>query len=355
MKILTSKTDFVLPEQASSTEIVDPTADQPWQQQLKLAIRRLDDLLSRLKLTDQDTSHPFQSPIRAIKQFPVFVPLPFFQRMEPGNWDDPLLRQVLPIPAEDDLTSGYTVDPLQEITAVQKPGLLHKYQGRVLLVTTGACAIHCRYCFRRHFPYQDSPKSIEQWSEAIQQISRDPSIEEVILSGGDPLMLVDSTLHQLLERLQQIPHLQRLRFHTRLPIMIPQRIDTDFLDLLRSTRFRLVMVIHANHAQEIDSAVAQSLFRLSQAGVTLLNQSVLLRGVNDDPQTLIRLSQRIFECGVIPYYLHKNDPVQGTAHFEVSTERGLQLIQAMHASLPGYLVPRFVQEIAGEPGKVVLG
>lgn len=355
MEILTSQNDFVLPEPTGSGEIVDSGPDSRWQEHLKLAIRSLAELLERLKLQDRNQAAEKSGPIQAIEQFPVFVPLPFFQRMEPGNWDDPLLKQVLPVAAEDELAPGYSLDPLQEMAAMQQPGLLHKYQGRVLLVTTGACAIHCRYCFRRHFPYQDSPKSREQWSEAIEQIAGDESIEEVILSGGDPLMLVDPTLRSLLHRLEQIPHLQRLRLHTRLPIMIPQRVTVELLEMLRSTRMRCVMVIHSNHPHEIDDAVAQSLARLSQAGVTLLNQSVLLRGINDDRLTLIRLSQRLFECGVLPYYLHKNDPVVGTAHFEVSTEQGLQLLESMRAALPGYLVPRFVQEIAGERAKVVLG
>lgn len=365
MKILTTKTDFVLTDQESTAEFMD--SDKAWQIQLKRAIRRLDDLIDRLQLSLDHPSSPFlttNSPtvegnvfpsISAIQQFPVFVPPPFLRRIRPRDWNDPLLRQVLPCPEEDQTVAGFSVDPLQEISVQPQPGLLQKYQGRILLITTGACAIHCRYCFRRHFPYQESPKSIDQWESSFQQIGEDSSIEEVILSGGDPLMLVDSSLQDLIQAIEDIPHIKRLRIHTRLPIMIPQRVTSALLNLFATTRLKVVMVIHCNHANELDNLVESKLAQLDRSGVTLLNQSVLLKGVNDDEAALISLSQRLFECDVLPYYLHKNDAVAGTSHFEVSIATGLELIQKMRAELPGYLVPQFVQEIAGQPNKVVLG
>jgi EF-P beta-lysylation protein EpmB len=319
---------------------------ETWQQQMKSAIRDVETLRLRLKL-------PVDSRIgaKAAKQFPVFVPLPFLGRMSPGDPDDPLLRQVLPVSEEDEAPSGFSLDPLHESAAARTPGMLQKYAGRVLLITTGACAIHCRYCFRRHFPYQDSPKSGAQWQSAIEQIADDPSIEEVILSGGDPLTLVDEQLATLIEQLKPIRHLKRLRVHTRLPIMIPQRVTARLVEILTDQPFHPVVVIHANHANELDESVRVATRRLLDAGVTMLNQTVLLRGVNDNAAVLIQLSQRLLDCRVLPYYLHQLDPVVGAAHFEVAPERGLELIQEMRAALPGYAVPRYVKELAGEPNK----
>jgi EF-P beta-lysylation protein EpmB len=234
------------------------------------------------------------------------------------------------------------------------PGLLQKYAGRVLLVTTGACAVHCRYCFRRHFPYQNSPHSLDGWDRAIDQIAADSSIQEVLLSGGDPLTLVDDTLARLAERLAAISHVRRLRVHTRLPIVIPERICDEMLAWLCGTRLRPILVVHANHPAEIDDAVAAALARLLHAGVMLLNQTVLLRGVNDDAQTLCQLSERLIEVGVMPYYLHQLDRVAGAAHFEVPEQTGRAIIRQMRARLPGYAVPRYVREVPGSPNKVVL-
>ncbi len=331
---------------------------------MKWAVRDVDELRRRLNLPpnsrlnsrSKGESKTNESMIsEAINKFPVFVPLPFLARIQPGNLDDPLLRQVLPL-AEEEAESPvtYSFDPLAEGSSKLSAGLLQKYEGRVLLVTTGACAVNCRYCFRRHFPYQESPKSISQWKDAIQQIADDESIEEVILSGGDPLTLVDETLSQLVGQLDSTGHLKRLRIHTRLPIMIPQRINQELLETLAGSRMQSIVVIHSNHEREFDQHVEQALKKLLSAGVTLLNQSVLLRGINDDAETLIGLSKRLLECQVMPYYLHKNDPVIGTSHFEVSVERGRELIQAMRSKLPGYAVPRLVQEIAGEPNKTIL-
>jgi EF-P beta-lysylation protein EpmB len=319
-----------------------------WQQQMKWAIRDTQALCQILELPEN-----IDIGAAATKQFPVFVPLPFLQRIQRKNIDDPLLRQVLPISAEDNTLVGFSTDPLEESSATLTPGLLQKYKSRVLMVTTGACAIHCRYCFRRNFPYSESPGSMEQWLPAIEKIKAADEVNEVILSGGDPLTLVDDRLISLIDAIEAIPHIKRIRFHTRLPIMIPQRITDGLLDRLRRYRGQVIFVIHSNHANEIDDAVASSLLKLKSAGVTLLNQSVLLRGVNNDIDSLVNLSERLIDCGVLPYYLHQLDRVTGVAHFEVPRERGLELISQMRSRLPGYAVPRYVKEEPGEPSKTV--
>ncbi|MFK7766127.1 MAG: EF-P beta-lysylation protein EpmB [Mariniblastus sp.] len=340
MPILTSQSDFV--RAGSGT----------WQQQMKWAIRDIDSLKQRLKLPLGDEKSITGS-ANAAGQFPVFVPLPLLVRMEPGNPNDPLLRQVLPTAEEEESPAHYSIDPLAESGATLQPGLLQKYDGRVLMIATGACAVHCRYCFRRHFPYQESPSSPSQWAPAIEQIANDDSIEEVILSGGDPLTLVDSQLSRLVEQLNSIPHLKRLRVHTRLPIMIPQRVTAELLEIFTRSPLHSIVVIHCNHANEIDECVAESIAKLSNAGVTMLNQTVLLRGINDNGPTLIELSKRLLDCRVLPYYLHQLDPVIGVSHFEVTRERGEELIAQMRAALPGYAVPRYVKELAGEANKTV--
>jgi EF-P beta-lysylation protein EpmB len=288
------------------------------------------------------------------RDFPVFVPRPFLQRIRPGDPCDPLLLQVLPVSEEGESSAADRIDPVGDLDSEVLPGLLHKYTGRVLLVTTGACAIHCRYCFRRHFPYAGRPRGIEAWEPALEHIAGDASINEVILSGGDPLTIVDQQLAKLAERLAAIPHVRRLRVHTRLPIMIPRRVNDELLAWLTGTRLTPVMVIHANHAQELDNQVAEALQKLSQAGVLLLNQTVLLGGVNDSVAALAELSERLVELRVTPYYLHQLDRVVGAAHFEVPLAEGQQLIAELRRRLPGYAVPRYVQELAGEAHKRVL-
>ena len=351
MSILTSNSDSV--RAASEAQSSHPRQDQAWkqqtwQQQMKSAIRDLSSLGERLGVV-VDVKETRQS----IAQFPVFVPLALLERMEPGNLNDPLLLQVLPVAAENQSPTHFSIDPLEESDAVLKPGLLQKYHGRVLMIATGACAVHCRYCFRRHFPYQESPTSMDQWQPAIDEIAADDSIEEVILSGGDPLTIVDGKLAELVESLGKIAHLKRLRIHTRLPIMIPARVTDGLVSMLSQCRLQSFMVIHANHANELDDSVGAALERLANAGVTLLNQSVLLRGINDDAEALIKLSQRLLEFRVLPYYLHQLDQVVGTSHFEVSPDRGIELVKQMRAGLPGYAVPRFVKELPGEPNKTV--
>lgn len=322
-----------------------------WRETMKSAIRDPAELCRRLHLPPE-----YVEPARrAAKLFSVFVPEPFLRRMRPGDPADPLLRQVLPLDAELEPNAGFSSDPVGDTEATHGPGLLKKYHGRALLITTGVCAVHCRYCFRRHFPYDEAPKSLADWEPAIDQIAADPTIDEVLLSGGDPLTMVDATLARLVRRLAEIPHLRRLRIHTRLPVMIPSRVDEALLGWLTETRLTPFVVIHANHPAELDAEVAAAISRLVDAGGPVLNQAVLLRGVNDEAETLIALSNRLLDLRVIPYYLHQLDRVAGAAHFDVPVEDGLRLIAAMRACLPGYAVPRYVQEIAGEASKRVLG
>lgn len=351
MSILTSNSDSV---RAASDAKSSPAGQDPawklqsWQQQMKSAIRDLSSLKEYLRIeVDLDAT------AKPTAQFPVFVPLALLDRMEPGNASDPLLLQVLPVGQENESPKHFSIDPLEESAATLQPGLLQKYQGRVLMIATGACAVHCRYCFRRHFPYQESPTSMAQWQSAIDEIAADESIEEVILSGGDPLTIVDGKLEELVAALDAISHLKRLRVHTRLPIMIPARVTDGLVALLSHSRLQSFMVIHANHQNELDESVAAALGRLAAAGVTLLNQSVLLRGINDDAEALIGLSKRLLELRVLPYYLHQLDQVVGTSHFEVTPQRGIELVNEMRAALPGYAVPRFVKELPGEPNKTV--
>ena len=250
------------------------------------------------------------------------------------------------------MVAGFGADPVGDLAAMAAPGVLHKYQGRVLLTATGACAVHCRYCFRRHFPYADANPLADRWNQALAYIAADDSIVEVILSGGDPLTMSDRRLAELVHGLEGVAHLRRLRLHTRLPIVLPERVNDELLAWLGATRLKTVVVVHANHAQEIDASVASALARLKAAGVELLNQSVLLRGVNDSADVLAALSEVLFAAGVMPYYLHMLDRVQGAAHFEVPEAAARGLMAELNRRLPGYLVPRWVREIAGAPGKL---
>ena len=286
--------------------------------------------------------------------FPLFVPLPFLQRMEKQNPADPLLRQVAPVRAENQDVIGFQKDPLLESTFEVSPGLLKKYDDRVLLVTHGACAVHCRYCFRRNFPYETTPKSIEAWRTALNQIQADTSISEVILSGGDPLMLVDDMLRKLIDELATIRHINRLRIHTRLPIVIPQRVTDELVDIITNTRLATVVVIHANHANELDDNVGRAIADIRKTESIVLNQSVLLRSINDSATDLINLSQKLVGYGVIPYYLHQLDRVSGAKHYEVPVSEGKKIISEMRARVSGYLVPRYAHEIPGRTGKTII-
>lgn len=291
---------------------------------------------------------------RAARDFTVFVPRRWIARMRYGDTRDPLLLQVLPLADELNWPTEFTADPVGDRQAGRKPGLLSKYSGRVLLVTTGVCAVHCRYCFRRHFPYSEAPRGRGAWQPALDEIEQDPTLSEVILSGGDPLTLVDEVLADLVTGLAKIGHLRRLRIHTRLPIMIPQRVTDALLALLAGTRLAPVVVVHANHPVELDEEVADALSRLAHAGIPLLNQTVLLRGINDQLETLVELSERLIDCRVMPYYLHQLDRVAGAAHFEVDEATGRKLIEQMRAQLPGYAVPRYVREEPGAAFKIGL-
>lgn len=286
--------------------------------------------------------------------FPVFVPLSYIARMVPGDPDDPLLRQVLPLAAEADNSAGYSTDPVADGLATRQPGLIQKYHGRVLMVTTGACGVHCRYCFRRHFPYQGALRSPAAWQPALQTIASDPTIHEVVLSGGDPLTLVDDKLAELVGQLSAIDHLRRIRVHTRLPIMIPERVTDELLACFGQTRLVGIVVVHANHPAELDEPVCHALSRMVSAGLLVLNQAVLLRGVNDDADILRRLCLRLVDHRVIPYYLHQLDRVEGASHFEVPVRRGRLLIEALRERLPGYAVPRLAREVPGRPAKTIL-
>ncbi len=285
--------------------------------------------------------------------FPLRVPLPYIARMEAGNPEDPLLRQVLPIDAEHQITPGFVADPLSEsdFTSATR-GIIQKYHGRVLVVATGACAVNCRYCFRRHFPYEDHQTRNSDWDSLISAIATDTSISEVIFSGGDPLVLSDERLAKLTSAIDAIPHVQTLRFHTRVPVVIPQRISADLLSWVDDLSSEVVFVLHVNHANEIDEDFADAISPLRQKQhVTLLNQAVLLKKVNDRPDALIALSTRLFRAGILPYYLHLLDPVSGAQHFDVPEARGRQLIKEITTRLPGYLVPKLVREVPGEMAK----
>lgn len=286
--------------------------------------------------------------------FPLRVPQPYANRIEQGNPADPLLLQVLPLAIENKLVPGYVSDPLSEANTNIQPGIIHKYHGRVLLILAGSCAINCRYCFRRHFPYQENQNSTSEWLSSLDYIRQDSSISEVILSGGEPLINSDKTLQQLIHNIADIQHVKRLRIHTRLPVVIPQRVTDEMLNWLTETRLQPVLVIHVNHAAEIDEQVSDALMRMRSRGITLLNQSVLLKGVNDDLSVLKHLSERLFQAGVIPYYLHLLDKTQGTAHFDIPSIEAQQLLGQLSAQLPGYLVPKLVKEIAGKAAKTPL-
>ncbi len=304
-------------------------------------------LLRELELPDDWVD----STSEAAKSFPLLVPRSFLARMQVGNPLDPLLRQVLPVAEERVSVPGFVVDAVDDQAAKLAPGLLQKYQGRVLLMAAGSCAVNCRYCFRRHYPYSEEPRRMDDWEPAIQAIEQDSSVHEVILSGGDPLMLTDERLAALMQRLERIEHLTRLRIHSRLPIVLPDRVNPELIELLRGSRLQPIMVVHANHPQEIASDCAAALHTLVRSGIPTLNQAVLLRGVNDEVETLAELCERLIDLGVIPYYLHQLDRVAGAAHFEVPEVTGLELIEELRQRLPGYAVPQFVRELAGQTSK----
>ena len=321
-----------------------------WQNELAGAIRDPEVLLSRLNLCHHQLADRYQ----ACKQFPLRVTESYLSRMRPGDPNDPLLLQILPQGEELDQVNGYSIDPVGDNASIKLPGLLHKYSGRCLLITTAACAVHCRYCFRRHFPYQASRLDEESLTQAMAYIAGDGSLSEVILSGGDPLSLSDERLEQIISKLDTIPHLKRLRIHTRQPVVLPSRITDRLLETLNHSRLQQVVVLHFNHANEFDHQVESAIEKLSRSGITLFNQSVLLKGVNDSVSSLKALSEKLFEHRIIPYYLHLLDKTSGAAHFDIPLKQARQLHRELKAELPGYLVPTLVQELAGEPNKTVI-
>ncbi len=323
-----------------------------WQRLLSQAITDAETLFHRLGL---DTAK-LPAALQAARAFRVMVPPSYLARMARGNPNDPLLLQVLPQAAEVAAQPpGYRRDPVGDDAASPQPGLIHKYHGRVLLITTGACAIHCRYCFRRHYPYAEASASPQQLQPTLDWLRQHDDIEEVILSGGDPLMLTDSRLDHLITALEDIAHIRRLRFHSRMPVVLPERITTTLLARIRRSRLKSIMVIHANHPAELDHSVANACQQMRDAGMTLFNQSVLLNGINNQPDVLEKLYKRLFSLGVQPYYLHLLDKVHGAAHFDIDEASAQRLYTEVCARLPGYMTPRLSREISGEGSKRILG
>ena len=323
---------------------------EDWLTQLADVVTSPDELLHLLNV---DADANLLAGRDAKRLFALRVPRAFIARMEPGNPNDPLLRQVLTSQEEFINAPGFSTDPLEEQHSVV-PGLLHKYSNRALLLVKGGCAVNCRYCFRRHFPYAENQGNKRNWQQALEYISAHPQLDEIIFSGGDPLMAKDHELDWLLTQLESIPHIKRLRIHSRLPIVIPARITDTLVARIAASSLQVLLVNHVNHANEIDAAFRASMRKLRMAGVTLLNQSVLLRGVNDNANTLADLSNALFDAGVMPYYLHVLDKVQGAAHFMVSDEEARAIVRELLTLVSGYLVPKLAREIGGEPSKTPL-
>lgn len=320
-----------------------------WQLILRDAYKKPQALLAQLGLSLADLPY-----VDVDNAFPMLVPEPFLQQMRYGDSTDPLLRQVLPILDERSIAPNFSADPLGERNANVQTAIIHKYHGRVLLMLASGCAVNCRYCFRRHFPYGDNRLGKQHWQKALAYVQDNPEISEVILSGGDPLLLSDARLSEFVYALESLPQLKRLRIHSRLPVVIPQRLTPALQRLLTDTRLATSLVIHCNHKQELSELLQQRLYVFKQAGMTLLNQSVLLKGVNDNAEMLIALSEQLFSAGVLPYYLHLLDKVQGAAHFYITDEVAFTLYANMQARLPGYLLPKLVREEVGKNQKTVL-
>lgn len=327
-----------------------PVESVSWQRLLAASVTDPQQLLSRLQLDPSLLA----AARAASADFPLRVPEPYLSRIRPGDPDDPLLRQVLPLGEELAEHPDFVMDPLGEQDTNARPGIIHKYHGRLLLVVSSGCAVNCRYCFRRHFPYEDNNLSTAEWQQALDYIRQDPTISEVIYSGGDPLAASDKRIAWLTREIAAITHVRRLRVHTRLPVVIPQRVTTELIEALCGTRLPVTMVLHCNHANEIDRPLGEAVRLLRQAGMQLLNQSVLLRGVNDDIDSLVNLSETLGDNGILPYYLHVLDHVKGAQHFHVDDRRAIDLAKEMLARLPGFLVPRLVRETAGETSKTPL-
>jgi EF-P beta-lysylation protein EpmB len=317
-----------------------------WQKDLREVITEPEKLLLMLNIEPKDYLQHF----KARQLFPVRVPLPFIKRMIKGDINDPLLKQVMPLNQEFIISEGFSHDPLQEHNS-KVEGLLHKYKNRALMIVKPGCAINCRYCFRRHFPYQENSPNKTQWQHALAYIADHKEISEVIFSGGDPLMASDEHLTWLIAQIEKISHVNRLRIHTRMPVVIPNRITPALVELLTTTSLKATIVLHINHGNEIDSDFINALEPLRVARIPLFNQSVLLKHINDNAETLITLSEKMYDIGIIPYYLHLFDTVQGAAHFNIDEKRAVNIAKEMMASLPGFLMPKLVREIAGKANK----
>lgn len=320
-----------------------------WQNELRNAVTGLEELFDLLAL-DKNLLNGWA----ALEKFPLKVPRNFIARMRKGDINDPLLRQVLPTQSELTISSNYQSDPLEEKKYNPLPGLLHKYQGRVLLTLSSMCGINCRYCFRKDFAYEKNNPGSLGWEKVYDYIAADKTISEVILSGGDPLVVNDQTLKKITQKLELIPSIKRLRIHTRMPIVLPNRMTTELINAITSKQFKTILVTHCNHPQEINAAVKSAMTRLSQNKITLLNQSVLLRGVNDDVDVLVALSEALYDAGILPYYLHLLDKVNGTAHFDIDSTIARKLHWEMMQRLSGFLVPKLVCEKPGAPAKIPL-
>ena len=371
---ITNRSDEIL---AGTREFVPPALDvigqensEPvvdWRVAMKLAIRSSHELRQHLALSPPNeeprggicrevsdpsldlSTEPVQ--IAAEKDFPTFVPLEYVQRIRRGDPRDPLLLQVMPVPEEDKEVAGFVSDPVGDLKVMPASGVLHKYHGRALVVTTGACGIHCRYCFRREFPYSENSTMGRLSETVLDFLQQHQEVEEVLLSGGDPLTLVDERLKGIIDDISSFAHVKRLRIHSRMPIVIPQRVTSELIELLRQSRLATWFVVHVNHPQELDADVLEHLGRLIDAGIPVLNQAVLLRGVNDRVDVLEALCRKLVNHRIQPYYLHQLDRVHGAAHFEVCEQRGLELVESLRSRLPGYAVPEYVVERSGETSK----
>ncbi|MEL0636540.1 EF-P beta-lysylation protein EpmB [Marinomonas sp. TI.3.20] len=320
-----------------------------WSQHLSKALTSLPELIQHLALP----TNMVKDGNEAQNTFKLLVPRPYLSRIEPGNPLDPLLLQILPSAAEMRLVPGYTTDPLEEADHSPQKAIVHKYKRRLLVITTGTCAVNCRYCFRRHFPYGENQLAQAEWQSVIDYLKAHPEVNEVILSGGDPLMMKDALLADKIHKLEALPQIKRLRIHSRLPVVIPQRVCDEMLAWIKNSRLDIIMVWHINHANEVDEDVIHAAQQLKHAGVTLLNQGVLLKGINDSVKAQVDLSEAVFKAGLLPYYMFTLDPVEGAAHFDISVEQAQRLMGKVAAELPGYLVPRLAKEIPGKQAKTV--
>jgi EF-P beta-lysylation protein EpmB len=337
-----------------NTQLNQTLAEESWKKLLASGIQNLQELAHYLDLNVQQLLPEGAQQSSLESGFSTRIPLPYASRIKKGELNDPLLRQVLPSLFEQQSAAGFVTDPLNEAQFNPINGLLHKYASRVLLVASSACPIHCRYCFRRHFGYSNNNPGKERWVQVFDYLRTDTTINEAILSGGDPLTASDSHLAWMAQQLASIPHMRRLRIHTRFPVVIPQRVTPELIAWLKAFSLQKVMVLHINHPAEIDDHVVQALIDLKAADVTLLNQSVLLKGVNDSAEVLAALSERLFDAGVLPYYLHLTDKVAGTAHFDVHETEALQIFEQLQALVPGFLLPKLVREIPNQPSKTII-